>query len=467
MIGSGIDEMKLTAYALGELDEAARPEVEAMLRDSAFARGYVQSVLATAQQLTGELASEEVTGLTAIQQASLEQRIRQAAGREPAARRTQRRWNRMVLAGSIAASILIVGLSAALFLPPLYRQLDTQHDGSEAVGHLPYIISDGTAPTQTLPGEDNLPSSRPPGPKIDQADDAGNWPGNGSSPVVRAPGGTPDDYRFVDNPFRSASDQPLSAFAPAVGFASYANIRRSLAHGELPPVDAVRVEELLNYFAWHAPKPAEDQVMSGDIELSVCPWNVQHRLARIILQARDLAPQTRPAVNIANGSLIVTARDVRITVKMNPVAVGSYRLIGYESHLRSKPDADESVGEDVGAGHCITALYELAPARGADGSPLAVHLRFRRLGSEADESLDLAAPLRVTPLSEASDDFYFAAAVAEFAMLLRPSDYAGSTSFASAIDLAQRGRGADEDHSRAELIELMRQAQGIAGRAGG
>ena len=113
----------------------------------------MQKVLATARQLTGEFASEEVTGLTAIQKASLEQRIGRAAGREPAVLRTQRRWNRMVLAGSIAASILIVGLWATLVLPPLYRQFEPQRDDSQTVGHLPYIISDGTTPMQSLPGD--------------------------------------------------------------------------------------------------------------------------------------------------------------------------------------------------------------------------------------------------------------------------------------------------------------------------
>jgi anti-sigma factor RsiW len=195
MTSENLDEMKLTAYALGELDEAARPEVEAILRDSAFARGYVKSVLATARQLTGELAWEKVTGLTAIQRASLEQRIRQAAGREPAVRRKQRRWNRMVLAGSIAASILIVGLSAALLLPPLYRQFEPQREERQAVGHLPYIISDGAAPNSSLPGIDNLPVTRPPGPRIDPSDDTGAWSGNIRSLGRRPP--RPREFRSL------------------------------------------------------------------------------------------------------------------------------------------------------------------------------------------------------------------------------------------------------------------------------
>ena len=103
---------------------------------------------------------------------------------------------------------------------------------------------------------------------------------------------------FADNPFRLTVDQPLSAFAPAVGFASYANIRRSLARGELPPVDAVCAEELLNYFTWHASKPMADRLMGGETELSICPWNRQHRLARIVLQAREVSWETRPPVNL-------------------------------------------------------------------------------------------------------------------------------------------------------------------------
>lgn len=174
-------------------------------------------------------------------------------------------------------------------------------------------------------------------------------------------------------------------------------------------------------------------------------------------------PTRKALFNLANGSLIAAARDVRITVKVNPIAVESYRLIGYESHLLPNARPQNQTGGDIGAGHAVTALYELVPARGADGSPLAVRVRFKRPGSDADESLDLSAPLRSAPLSTASNDFYFASSVAEFAMLLRLSNDAGSASFASAIDLAQRGRGPDEDGSRTEFAALLRRASAIAG----
>ncbi len=179
-----IDDMKLTAYALGELDDADRANAEIMLRNSAFARRYVQSVRAMALQLSEELAGETVEGLTAIQRASLEQRIGQAAAREPAAVRTHRRWNRAVLAGCIAASILIVGTSAALMLPPLYRQFSAKPDERGAVGHVPYIITDGTAPVSSLPGAENLPSPRPVTPKIDTPEDAAAWTGSARGPNV-------------------------------------------------------------------------------------------------------------------------------------------------------------------------------------------------------------------------------------------------------------------------------------------
>jgi Ca-activated chloride channel homolog len=101
-----------------------------------------------------------------------------------------------------------------------------------------------------------------------------------------------------DNAFRSVSADPLSTFSIDVDTASYANVRRFLTEGTLPPDAAVRIEELINYFDYSYPQPNGDQPFSITTELAACPWNSKHRLALIGLQGRDIDHKELPARNL-------------------------------------------------------------------------------------------------------------------------------------------------------------------------
>jgi Ca-activated chloride channel family protein len=106
-------------------------------------------------------------------------------------------------------------------------------------------------------------------------------------------------YDHLDeNPFRRVSVDPLSTFSIDVDTASYANVRRFLNGGSLPPPGAVRIEELINYFRFSYPQPAANQPFSVTTELAECPWNPRHRLALIGLQGRELPPGDVPARNL-------------------------------------------------------------------------------------------------------------------------------------------------------------------------
>ncbi len=106
-------------------------------------------------------------------------------------------------------------------------------------------------------------------------------------------------YDHVDeNPFLRVGDEPLSTFSIDVDTASYANVRRFLSDGSLPPAGAVRIEELINYFRYSYPQPSGDAPFSITTELAACPWNPQHRLALIGLQGRELADEDVPARNL-------------------------------------------------------------------------------------------------------------------------------------------------------------------------
>ena len=104
--------------------------------------------------------------------------------------------------------------------------------------------------------------------------------------------------QLTENRPRLPADDPLSTFSIDVDTASYANVRRFLASGRLPPRDAVRIEELVNYFRYDYPQPAADKPFSVTLEVAACPWHAGRRLVRIGLQGRDIDRRERPAGNL-------------------------------------------------------------------------------------------------------------------------------------------------------------------------
>ncbi|MDO8544308.1 MAG: von Willebrand factor type A domain-containing protein [Opitutaceae bacterium] len=124
------------------------------------------------------------------------------------------------------------------------------------------------------------------------------------SPLPRSEHNT-ESYAFVrDNEFLGAAQNPLSTFSIDVDTASYANVRRFLQAGQLPPADAVRIEELINYFPYrYAPPPAntsDDNAapFAAAMEVADAPWAPSHRLVRIGLKGREVAADARPAANL-------------------------------------------------------------------------------------------------------------------------------------------------------------------------
>jgi secreted protein with Ig-like and vWFA domain len=103
---------------------------------------------------------------------------------------------------------------------------------------------------------------------------------------------------FDENRPRTSSEQPLSTFSIDVDTASYANVRRFLTSGRLPPPDAVRIEEMVNYFRYDYPQPVGDRPFSVTLEAAECPWHSGRRLVRIGLEGRDIDRRERPAGNL-------------------------------------------------------------------------------------------------------------------------------------------------------------------------
>jgi Ca-activated chloride channel family protein len=457
-----------------------------------------------------------------------------------------------------------------------------------------------------------------------------------------------------ENGYKDVLNQPLSTFSIDVDRASYANVRRFINMGQLPPVDAVRIEEMINYFGYNYPEPKDEHPFSVYTELSICPWNENHQLLHVGLQGKkmekdelpnsnlvflldvsgsmsdynklpllksafkmlvnELRPEDRVAIvvyagaaglvlkstpgnekekilnSIENlqaggstaggeglrlaykiaeenfieggnnriilatdgdfnvgvssnaemerlveterekgvsitvlgfgmgnykddkmeiiadkgngnyayidniqearktmvsefaGTLFTIAKDVKFQLEFNPARVKAYRLIGYENRLLNDEDFndDKKDAGEMGAGHTVTALYELIPA-GADeeigsidplkyqknsttvksdpnAELLTVKLRYKEPDGLTSKLYENPVKGKVLDLSATSEHFRFSAAVAEFGLLLRESEFKATATIEEVIQLAQGSRGEDEEGYRAEFIKLVKTA---------
>lgn len=464
-----------------------------------------------------------------------------------------------------------------------------------------------------------------------------------------------------ENEFKKPIDAPYSTFSIDVDAASYSNLRRFINNGTRPPIDAVRIEEMINYFSYDYPEPEGDHPIELVTELSECPWNEDHRLVHIGLQGKTVDTEDLPASNIVflidvsgsmsspnklpllkssfrllveklrpedkisivvyagaagvvlpstsgnkkdeiiaaldrlqaggstaggagiklaygiaeenfvengnnrvilatdgdfnvgsssnaemerlieekresgvfltvlgfgmgnykddkmeiladkgngnyayidniqeakkvlvnefGGTLFTIAKDVKLQIEFNPEKVQAYRLIGYENRLLADEDFNDDTKDagEIGSGHTVTALYEIIPVGvksefvksidplkyqknkisvpGSISDEL-MTIKFRYKDPDGDRSklIEKAIVDKHIPLEKTSDNFRFSAAVAEYGMILRDSEFKQNADFDSAIELAQNARGKDEEGYRAEFIRLVKSSRFLAVR---
>lgn len=462
-----------------------------------------------------------------------------------------------------------------------------------------------------------------------------------------------EGYNPIDeNPFLRAINSPLSTFAIDVDGASYSNVRRFINNNQLPPKDAVRIEEFLNYFTYDYPEPEGDRPFSLTTEISQAPWNPQHKLVHIGIQGKRLDAEKLPPSNLVflldvsgsmdspdklpllksalrllvnelretdrvsivvyagsaglvlpptpgnqkdkildaiaslnaggstaggegiklayevarqnfmpsgnnrvilatdgdfnvgissdaelirlietyrdrhvflsvlgfgtgnlqdakmeqlanrgngnyayidnileakkvlvneiGGTLLTIAKDVKIQVEFNPAKVQAYRLIGYENRLLQAEDFnnDKKDAGELGAGHSVTALYEIIPvgvtssvelpevdplryqpnqqfSHNNSAELMLIKLRYKPPNGDKSELISQPLIDWQIPLENASNNFKFAAAVAEFGMILRESPYQGSANLNQVVNLARQSQGQDVSGYRAEFIRLV------------
>ncbi len=185
------------------------------------------------------------------------------------------------------------------------------------------------------------------------------------------------------------------------------------------------------------------------------------------------------------GTLLTIAKDVKIQVEFNPALVAAHRLIGYENRALAHQDFNDDAKDagEIGAGHTVTALYEIVPAgqdlrvpgvdplryqtaRGATedaatGELLTVKLRSKAPDGDTSRLVERRATDAGTGFDDASTDFRFAAAVAEFAMLLRDSEHRGDANHDAVLEIARSSLGDDVTGWRAEFLDLVARAKRI------
>jgi Ca-activated chloride channel homolog len=200
-----------------------------------------------------------------------------------------------------------------------------------------------------------------------------------------------------------------------------------------------------------------------------------------------LGEARRVLVEQLSGTLVTIAKDVKLQIEFNPAQAAEYRLIGYEDRVMPHQDFhdDRKDAGEIGAGHSVTALYEIVPAAGAagpGGEPLkyqrsekftpaaetnelaTIKLRYKEPEGSESRLIERVVSDRRPPQAETSRDLNFAAAVAGFGMLLRQSPYRGTATYKSVLALAEQGLAGDAGGYRSEFVQLVRQAQEISGQ---
>jgi Ca-activated chloride channel family protein len=681
-----LDDPNLTAFALGELSADDHAKMAEAIADSPEAQSYVAETQQFARLLRAEYEADR----------------QQPAQRSPFIVRMEeeRRASWRYQWGSLAAALAIFAVIAAVAFTAIQRSgtlskrltdnptaATPQKSASETILEMeapatpgPLLAlqppkPSGTAalefveePKVAAGGLALNPSAPPPPMPMKRAYVAGGRETTEAEPPsrYRQDFNTATYDKVEENPFLPAASNPLSTFSIDVDTASYANVRRFINSGSLPPKDAVRVEEMINYFTYDYREPEGDKPFSIDVDATACPCDTCHLLLGMGLKGREVANEKRPASNLVflldvsgsmtpaerlplvkqamrllvdkltekdhvaiviyaggsglalkstsgdqkekilraleelqaggstngaegielaykvaaenfinggvnrvilatdgdfnigvtnqgdlirlieakaktgvflsvlgvgtdnlkdstmqkladkgngnyayldsvdearkvlvqqiNGTLMTIAKDVKIQVEFNPARVASYRLIGYEKRLLRKEDFnnDKVDAGEIGAGHTVTALYEIVPAgaRATDpaasippvdplkygtnttnttngsGEMVTVKLRHKKPDGDVSELTEHSFTDNGSKFENAAPDLKFAAAVAEFGMLLRDSQYKGKGSFGAVIEWAQEGKGRDTAGYRAGFIEMARKAQSLKPREG-
>jgi Ca-activated chloride channel family protein len=186
-------------------------------------------------------------------------------------------------------------------------------------------------------------------------------------------------------------------------------------------------------------------------------------------------------VTQAASTLVTVAKDVKVQIEFNPERVSAYRLVGYEDRVMRAEDFKDDARDsgDMGSGHSVTALYEIAPPGNDAGAGSVDPLKYQTAGKptgsaelltvklrykqpDADVSREIDQAVADVPNAAPGADLSFASAVAAFGMLLRDSPYKGAATWSMVEKSAEQGKGADPHGYRAEFLRMVAAAEGLS-----
>jgi Ca-activated chloride channel family protein len=201
----------------------------------------------------------------------------------------------------------------------------------------------------------------------------------------------------------------------------------------------------------------------------------------------QLSEAKKVLVSEFGGTLFTIAKDVKLQIEFNPAKVQGYRLIGYENRLLNKEDFnnDKKDAGELGSGHTVTALYEVIPvgvksdllekvdslkyqknfvalSKTSYGDEImTVKFRYKAPDEEVSKLIEHPVVDKQILIAKTTDNFRFAASVAEFGMLLRNSEFRSTSSFADVLVLARKAKGNDEEGYRSEFVRLVENAESL------
>lgn len=190
-----------------------------------------------------------------------------------------------------------------------------------------------------------------------------------------------------------------------------------------------------------------------------------------------LSEAQKVLVDNLTGALFPIANDVKVQVEFNPATISEYRLIGYETRALAREDFNNDAVDagELGAGHTVTAIYEITPVgspaqlseplryQAAEATSRSEELGFLRLRYKAPgEDVSQLIETPITNVTRIDGEAEFAAAMAGFGQLLRDDTYLGDWGWDDAIALANANRGDDPFGYRTEAVQLMRLAQSLS-----
>lgn len=392
------DDPRLTAYALGEMTPAERAGFEPLLEQDAAAQQLVEEIRATGALLTMALEHEPVevatpkpaeakrggllrfpqlyftlSGLAAAcfavffvlwqngykeprKTQLLEVSLAPAAEAKDKKAESDRRDAQKAIANTAMRQEARAKESVAMDMPVVPSPAAAPEE-LVALDKFQVVADSTTAPSASAMNY-YAPRLMPSAARVA----GGGAAFAGSAATGRIQGardeGNTEAYGYhKDNDYLRVADQPLSTFSIDVDTASYANVRRFLQQGQRPPADAVRIEELVNYFPYHYAPPAGGAPFAVALESAGAPWNPAHRLVRIGLKGREVSDAQRPPANLV--FLLDVSGSMDEPNKL-PLVKQSLRL------LVNKLRPDDRVAIAVYAGASGLALPSTSAARKAE-----------------------------------------------------------------------------------------------------